>query len=83
MAENTTVPSERQQPDYSYEDWSEIFPDLTQAEEVVVWASILVGFLGLSAVVLRLVMPLVRRKCGKAVGGSKGLSKTALNGSSG
>ena len=78
MAENTTAIAVG-------EEHSTVFRGLSKASEVAVWASILVGVLGVLAVVLRLIMPFVRRKCAKdgRRGKGKGLDKSSLNGSSG
>lgn len=44
------------------EEHSAVFDGLNKTEEVVIFASIVVGSLAVSAVILRLMMPLVRRK---------------------
>ena len=88
MAGNTTASYNDEQPaDAVGEEQSTIFRGLSKVSEVAVWASILVGVLAVLAVVLRLIMPFVRRKCAKGgrggKGKGKGLDKSSLNGSSG
>ena len=66
MAENTTASYNDEQSAVAVgEEHSTVFRGLSKASEVAVWASILVGVLAVLAVVLRLIMPFVRRKCAK------------------
>ncbi|KAK7096046.1 hypothetical protein V1264_005392 [Littorina saxatilis] len=76
----TTVKAETIVP-FGEED-SAFFPGLTKAEEVIAWAGITVAILGVSAILLRLIMPLVRRKCRKDKG-DNAMKNAHLRGSSG
>lgn len=61
------------------EENSKIFNGLSKTEEVVIWATTVVAILGIIAIVLRLLMPTLRKKYRK----SNRNMNSALNGSMG
>lgn len=63
---------------HSDEEYSKIFIGLSRVEEVMVWAAVSVGILAVVAVILRLIMPLIRKKHRK----SKDAAKNDIKGSS-